>query len=135
MTPKDWVKVPTVWIKDGGLRNLKWSIQGANASAALMVLVCLAHHADPATGEGKATYAVLTRATGMSRTMVARGLDLLVELGLIERPPEERSAFKLAGFAAKGWGKLPAKSMYEGPEIAAFHHFNLRSMVELYALK
>lgn len=131
----DWVKLPTGWIEAGGLKRLRWQVQHSDATAALMILVCLAHCADQTNGVGKATYNLLAEATGLSRTKISAALSLLEKLELIEREPEGRSTYALKGFATKGWGKLPARRLYTSNAIIAFRNFHLRSYIELNALK
>jgi hypothetical protein len=54
MAMRDWVRLPSRWIEDGGLSDLEWGVgkpSGSDYTAALMVLAPLAHHAD---GDGLA---------------------------------------------------------------------------------
>jgi hypothetical protein len=56
--------------------------------------------------------------------------------GLIERGSEGRSHFKLGSYdRARGWAKLPARSIYSSGRIKAFSEFKLRQRSELDALK
>ena len=135
MALPDWVRLPTRWIEDGGLRRLRWKEQGSTGTAALMLLLPLAHRVDQSTGSGSATYDELSEATELSRTKISEGLALLQGLGLIQRDPERRSGFTLLGFGPNGWGKLPAKRLYVGKGLFAFREFHLRKYVELNALK
>jgi len=138
MVRKEWVKLPSGWIEDGGLRSLRWGGPegaGANNIAALMTLIALAHHADDENGLIKLTYDQLEELTGLSRPKVSKGLDGLEALKIIDRD-QGRSIYRLLGYNPKsGWAKLPCKALYSGMRIAAFHEFRLRSMAELNALK
>lgn len=61
-------RLPSRWITDGGLKAFKWSARdGANSTAALLVLAVIVHHADQA-GLATLTYDQLTMATGISRS-------------------------------------------------------------------
>ncbi|RUU10808.1 hypothetical protein EOD10_20205 [Mesorhizobium sp. M7A.T.Ca.TU.009.01.3.2] len=133
---KEWVMLPTGWIRDGGLKPLRWrSGTGSGNTAALMNLVGIAHVIDE-QGSAKITYDALCLATGLSRAKVSEGLSVLEALNLIDRAPQGRSTFKLVGFNPKeGWGKLPARNLYSDGVIAAFSDFRLRSVAELNALK
>lgn len=46
---------------------------------------------------------------------------------IIVRKMNGRSTYRLEGYQRKrGWGKLPARGLYDGDRIAAFDHFHLR---------
>lgn len=135
MRLKEWVKLPTDWIRSGCLTELRWSSGiGSNNTAALMALIRLAHVADD-EGIAKATYDDLCHSTGLSRAKVSDGLSVLEEKSLIGRNPA-RSTFRLVNFNPRqGWGKLPAKRLYSGERMVAFSEFKLRNPAELNALK
>lgn len=139
MRMRDWVRLPSRWIEDGGLQDLQWTRSGASGAdnaAALMVLAPIAHLADE-EGVATCTYDRLTLATGLSRAKVAAGLSVLADLCLIERKPSGRSSVQLTNFGnGHSWSKLPARKLYSGGgRIIGFQHFTLRSMTELHALK
>jgi DNA-binding transcriptional ArsR family regulator len=137
MKRSDWVRLPTNWINEKRLSDLRWGRggSGSNNTAALMSLIAMAHAADETTGASRITYTMLGDVTGLSRAKLARGLEILREMGLIERG-EERSRYKLADYDPnRGWAKLPAKSMYHGDTISAFEDFKLRHRAELDAMK
>jgi hypothetical protein len=71
----------------------------------------------------------------LSRTKISGGLRALEELGLIRRRGLPRSRYEIMNYAARPWGKLPAKGLYAQGGIAAFGDFHLRRRVELDALK
>lgn len=133
----DWVRLPTQWIQDGGLKELRWDAgEGSDRVAALMVLIALAHRAEANSGEGHATYDGLMQATGLSRAKIAKGLDVLSARNLVTRGAQGRSSFALVDYdLARGWAKLPARPLYSGGRIAAFADFHLRKAAELNALK
>ncbi len=138
MAMREWVRLPSRWIEDGGLRQLQWTKSASSGSdnlAALMVLSPIAHNADE-VGLAKCTYDQLSLATGLSRSKVSNGLSVLDKLGVIDREPSGRSTFQLTNHnTAGGWSKLPAKRLYNSGRIIAFDHFKLRTMTELHALK
>jgi hypothetical protein len=140
MVMRDWVRLPSGWIKEGGLRGLRWTgveteTHGADNVAALMVLLPLAHHADE-EGLAKCTYDQFCVATGLSRAKVAKGLDVLERLSVIGREPEGRSTFQLLRYTVVGgWSKLPARRLYSQGSIHVFDGFRLRLKAELDALK
>lgn len=137
MTPpkKPWVKMPTGWIADGRLRELVWDQHGSARTSALMLLITAAHFADE-MGRVKLTYAHLHALTGISRTLISRGLGILNAMGLLIPDPDERSVFRVMNYGQTPWGKLPAKGLYiQGGQIGLFAHFHLRHPAELWALK
>ena len=137
MAMKPWVKLPTAWIEAGGLKSFRWKQEDGSANvAALMVLAVIAHHANADDGKARLTYDALTAATDLSRSLISRGLRVLCERDILERAPDKRSVYRLAGYDPKrGWGKLPARGLYAGKRIEAFKQFFLRRPVELHALK
>jgi DNA-binding transcriptional ArsR family regulator len=135
MAMKAWVRFPTAWIEDDGLKRFCWEPEkGANNVAALMTLLVIGHHADEA-GVAALTYDGLSSATHLSRTKISAGLDVLEEAELIRRNGLGRSRYEIVDYAGKPWGKLPAKGLYSGGGIAAFSDFHLRRRTELDALK
>lgn len=133
----EWVRLPTHWIEQGGLKQFRWvGRTGSDHVAALMVLAPIAHHADQETGSARVTYDVLQSAAGLSRAKVSDGLDVLARQGIITRQQDGRSSYSLIGFSSTGgWGKFPWKKLYVEDQIAAFSHFKLRTRIELEALK
>ncbi len=137
MAMQSWVRLPVGWIEQNGLTKLTWGADGLGSdnAAALMVLMAIAHHADTDTGIASITYDRLEAATGLSRSKVSNGLDVLAKLGVIVRSPTGRSTYLLVDYDEMPWGRMPAKRMYKGAEIVAFREFKLRAQVELNALK
>lgn len=138
MRMRDWVRLPSMWIEEGGLQNLQWTkadSSGSDNAAALMVLAPIAHVADD-EGLATCTYDRLALATGLSRAKISKGLAVLTDLGVIERKPAGRSSIRLTNFGnGHSWSKLPARRLYSGGRIMGFQHFTLRAMTELHALK
>jgi hypothetical protein len=125
MSFKQWVRLPSAWIEEGGLRKLRWGVsgKGSDNTAALMALAGI-------------TYDRLCDVTSLSRAKLSNGLDVLARIEVVQRIPEGRSTYKLANYnPQRGWAKLPAKSMYSGGRIVAFGDFGLRRIAELDALK
>ena len=140
MALRDWVRLPSAWIQERGLQRLRWTggefNSGADCAAALMLLAVIAHIADEDTGIASVTYDHFSVSTGLSRAKVSAGLNILEDLAVIIRSPEGRSSYQLTRFGLKeGWCKLPAKRLYSGGRITAFHDFTLRKAAELNALK
>lgn len=135
---KEWVKLPSRWIEDDGLRAFRWRGPpgaGASNAAALMTLIALAHHAEDQEGVVKLTYDALCIVTGLSRAKLSKGLDVLEEREIVARGLG-RSVYRLSDFnPAGGWAKLPCRALYSGNRIAAFDDFKLRGAAELNALK
>ncbi|WP_316185815.1 MULTISPECIES: hypothetical protein [unclassified Bradyrhizobium] len=138
MRMRDWVRLPSMWIEDGGLQKVQWTRadnSGSDNAAALMVLAPIAHVADD-EGLASCTYDRLALATGLSRAKISSGLGVLAELGVIERKPAGRSSIQLTNFGnGHSWSKLPARRLYANGRIIGFQHFTLRSIAELHALK
>ncbi len=132
-----WVKLPTAWINEGGLKSLRWARgKGGNNIAALMVLTVIAHHADAVTGNASVTYYTFEKATGLSRAKISGGLSILENLNIIERTVEKRrSRYNIIGMAKSGWGMFPAINLYTNERINFMQDFNLRKATELNALK
>jgi hypothetical protein len=139
MALREWVRLPSKWIEDGGLKQLRWgspNTPGADNTAALMVLAVIAHNADEERGLARLTYNQLRTMTTLSGAKIAGGLDVLGKINVIKRAPEGRSTFQLTNYDPKsGWCMLPAKNLYVAGSVEAFKDFKLRSASELHALK
>lgn len=133
---KAWVKLPTWWIEERKLRDLRWANgRGADSAAALILLIVIAHWANDTTGIARRTYDQFESASGLSRAIISRGLSVLDGLGIIQREPEGQSTYGIIGYAPTGWAKLPALRLYDGLQLGAFGTFHLRRPAELNALK
>lgn len=138
MARRSWVKLPSGWIEGRGLVEFQWKPRGSSETAALMVLIAIAHHASLEEGIAYLTYDNFEDITHLSRTKIGEGLARLKKLGLIAGDPDgHRSIYQLADYdPAKGWTMLPARGLYSAAGgIAAFADFRLRSRSELDALK
>ncbi|TIP11313.1 hypothetical protein [Mesorhizobium sp.] len=133
---EEWVVLPTTWIEEGRLKKFQWDTHGSDGTAALMVLIVIAQHADH-DGVARMTYDDIQAATGLSRTKIANGLGILTsgKRRLLEL--QGQSTYALTNYAREegGWAKLPAGRMYQKNNVPAFHAFHLRSEKELVALK
>jgi len=136
-TLADWVRLPTNWIRNGGLTAFTWKAgAGADQIVALMLLLLIAHEADQGTGEATVTYDALSDRAACSRAKIAKGLALLETHGIVSRKGSGRSSFALVGYDPfNGWGKLPAKRLYRHETVTAFRSFKLRHRTELDAMK
>ncbi|MDP4535592.1 hypothetical protein Q3O60_05285 [Alkalimonas collagenimarina] len=147
---KQWVKMPSDWIKDGEgtkLRSLKW--QGEEKSdyiAALMLYLIFVHHANDEittqfdeVGRCSITYDALLAITGLSKAKISGGIQVLKSLELIlVLQNGNRNVYVVKNYGEfSGWAKLPAKRLYSRSmsELSVFQNFKLRSKVELNALK
>ena len=134
-----WRKLPTWWIEtENCLPDFKWRNGGAGANeiAALMCLVLLVHTSESEDKDVRITYNEFMEVLSLSRAKVARGLETLIERGLITSP--DRSLYYVAGMSHKRpWGKLPCRAMYSptGSYILMFRNFKLRTKQELNSLK
>lgn len=135
--PREWARLPSRWIKGGGLKNFKWRGEGEGSSnvAALMLLLVIAHHAD-SSGVAVLTYDHLSQLLGgLSRAKISAGLRVLEGNQLIERLEISRSAYRLKDYdASPGWCKIPSKLCYGAGQFTALSNFRLRSAAELHAL-
>lgn len=136
MPRREWVRCPTAWVReDRGLRRFTFTGNGgAHHTAALMCLTAILHVADQDTGVAWLNYDQLERMIGRSRTLIAEGLRVLGQQGLI-RPAGKRSIYALEGYEPSGWGKFPLRALYKGETIEFFDECRLRSRTELDALK
>lgn len=131
-----WARLPSRWIEMRGLLGFRWREEGADALAALMTLLVIAHHADKETGIARLTWDDLALCTGVSRAKLAAGLSRLDAQQLVQREPAGRSSFRLTNFGEGHiWAKVPAKPLYSDSGLRAFHGFTLRNRAELDAMK
>lgn len=135
----EWVMMPSFWIENGQLQEFGWSRgQGADNLAALMVLTSVLHNTEKETGQSRLTYDQINEITNLSRSKISRGLNILVDLGIISRVEQKQSHYCLCKYdVSKGWAKFPARVFYIGKSksIDMFKDFNLRKRTELESLK
>jgi len=136
MKLRDWVRLPSAWIEEEGLKAFQWRKGGSGHTAALMLLLAIAHHARDEDGVARLPYDDLERITLMSRTKIAEGLRCLESMGLLIGRPEGRSTYQLANYDKdRGWAMLPTRSLYASGRMKGFSGFLLRQYSELDALK
>ena len=138
MNMMHWVKFPSNWIQDYGLLDFRWRAgAGASEIAALMLLMVISHRTQLENGIARSTYDELIKATGISRTKIADGLEILVERNLVRRGTNGRSTYELMNYGeGHKWAALPAKPLYNSNGIIPmFEDFYLRNPAELNALK
>lgn len=134
-----WRQLPTGWIQGGELKNLRWGQHGADAIAALMVMLVMVHRrplfSDGTNGDAfSVTYDDLGRALNISRSKISKGISLLVQLGWVQRG-DGRSLYRFTS-PSTPWGKVPVRALYDSHRaITAFDAWRLRSPLELDALK
>lgn len=131
---KDWTRLPSTWINSGGLRKFTWSSGGRSKHlSALMCLTIIVQNADD-DGFAVITYDTFVEATGMGRTLIAKGLECLDEFQIITRPG--KSDFQITGYdAMQGWAKFPFRVMYRNDTVTLFQNLKRRLPIELDALK
>lgn len=137
MAMQTWRRLPHRWIEDGGLAAFRWARgEGANNTAALMLLAVIVHHVDAETGLARLTYNSLNHLTGLSRAKISGGLTVLATRNIIERPAPDSSEIKLLNTNAPTWAKFPARSLYNTRgSVEILMNFTLRRRVELDSLK
>lgn len=142
-----WAKMPTVWIRyDDKLRN--FSIRDIGASiAALKIYLAIVLKAnykpDSLFNKGGCAAISFTEfedLTGMSRAMVAEGLQKLKKEGLIVVEKTGRpNIYRLAEFDDKrGWSKLPKKYLFGSERLGCIQkltEFSMRHRAHLNALR
>jgi hypothetical protein len=121
MAVREWVRLPTAWINEKRLRELRWEGdgKGSDNSAALIVLSAIAYHGND-DGFARLTYTELCKETRISRSKLSNGLDVVAKLVVIGRAAKGRSTYKLANFDAElsksnakfRWGMFPARRLY-----------------------
>lgn len=134
-----FVKLPNGWIETGGLKRFTWDQNkggGANHTAALMVLLAIAHRTND-EGIAKITYDEFEKVLPIRREKISEGIKVVVDFGIIEHEPRGQSTFKLIGYGEEGasWAKLPAKGLYSNGVIWGLKDFSVRKSVGLHALK
>ena len=127
---KEWTRMPSTWINEGGLRKFVWSSGGR--STHLSALMCLAIIVQNADDDGFAviTYDTFVESTGMGRTLIAKGLACLHGFEIITRPG--KSDFQLTEYdEMQGWAKFPFRAMYRNDAVTLFQNLKRRLPIEL----
>lgn len=146
---KQFVKMPSYWIRDQEirqLRNFRWKDEArAGNIAALMLYIVLVQHMNVEAdrkfdqpGFVAMSYSEFNAITGLSRAMISKGLSVLEQMELINIDRSQKTSVYqvINSNRHKGWAQLPYKHLYQGGNvIKAFHDFHLRKRAELDALK
>ena len=143
-----WAKFPSAWVKISltedqesddnfddsreltgetvGLRAITWRDHGSSGTAALIVLFGLAIISNLSQRGGKrregnlvsATYTDLEDMTGLSRTMISKGLRILEEIEAIKTEKDgNRSVYALQGIDEDGkWCAIPQDHLLDGAD-------------------
>lgn len=144
-----WVRIPAVWLREGELKKFGWShkaaIRGSTAIASLQLYIAmLTQQHEVWKGDElqlvcEETYNRLGEITGLSRALVAEGVEGLVVTQRIQVEKEGRNnRYIFPDFQPGGhWCKLPARALYNARSrhIEAFQLFHKRTKCELDALK
>lgn len=148
MAKKFWVVMPSNWIHNGGLCEIRWTrtgeVSNAHKIAALQLYIAISMTCENIEIKGRdcyassATYNKLQLMTGLSRASVAGGLSVLETQNIVEIIKEGRkNYYRPADYNGRnGWCKVPYRRLVndEG-QITAFQGFKLRRVAELHALK
>lgn len=134
-----WKQLPTRWIHNRELKQLRWTAHGADAIAALMVMLVMGH-SRPLVSDGtngdhvSVTYDDFARALNISRSTISKGIRLLLDQQWIERG-DSRSQYRFTS-PSTPWGKVAVRALYDRHgAISAFDPWRLRTPLELDALK
>ena len=143
----EWVRLPTGWIREGGLKSISWSNQGSGGIAALQLLIAIAHETvhkntgsstfDYAPASVQMSYDTLSTRAYISRALISKGKQLLREKNIISVAGVKPEKYSLAVLEHDAkWGKLPVKHLVDKQlNISPFKYFTHRKKVELNALK
>lgn len=141
-----WHRLPTELVLEA-LPALSWSKsegqKPAAETAALMLYVALNFMVTTSEDESgqfhavaDGTYVALSEATGLSRALIAEGLQRLQGLGLIHAEgSHQKRRYRITWPQEHRFFKLPCQAIVKDGSITAFKTFNLRSKHELHALK
>lgn len=142
-----WSRLPPEWVLDGRLTQLTWKEHGAASTAALLLLLPLAHFMaltpTPTNpyGSVRLSFTQLADITGVSRPLIRPALDLLSRrLGVIHIEEATLGAGHRYAFTAdtqRRFSKVPARPLYNmnADRLLIADYFKLRSKTELHALK
>ena len=147
MAKLEWVRIPTNWIRFNEIlpkfsqRNL-----GQSTSALILYITLCLFKNDETTdafdeiGYVRMTYTEIEILTGLSRSLISRGLKFLVSNNLITiSRVGVCNLYHISDYTKKsGWGKLPKAHLLNGSKkngIRIFHLFKLKNVTELNALK
>lgn len=145
-----WARLPNSWVYDGRLTAFSAApTRRGAAGAALKLLIAIvmravnrrAAEAGPDQGSALLSYDQLMELTDLSRGMVAKGVALLRESGIVtvEAAPGVTSRYRLAGYGAGDkYGRVPKALLYRGPSMHALktlYELSLRNEADVNAMK
>ena len=141
---RDWVKFPSWWLPK--LENLQYkndmygTSNGKIAALMIYIAILIESSKDEKFDAIKISYSTILTYTGISRSSIKKGLNVLERLNVIKIDKSHKhNSYTLIdpnGFSKK-WFKFPANSLLnkEQNRIVAFNNFTLRTKTELPALK
>lgn len=142
-----WSRLPPDWVLEGRLAQLNWKDHKAASTAALLLLLPLAHHmaVTPTPtcpyGYAKISFNDLAEITGVSKPLIRPALNLLSDvLGVVRIEVAPFGGSHRYGFVAdteRNFRKVPARGLYDrdAKRLVIADYFKLRSKAELNALK
>lgn len=146
---QQFIRMPSKWIRDKDVYPLKKlnfvGPEKADRTAALMLYIMILHDMNEVAttrverGVSNLTYTNFNEISGLSRTKISAGLNILSEqLELITVIRNGRNnLYKVNNFTGENgtWAKMPARKLYDSGRLLMFHNFHLRKDTELNALK
>lgn len=147
MRIRPWSKMPSYWILDKSMPTMFTGRADRSASiSALMLWIFLITRADEQRDEEdktshfkvKVTYTDIGNSTNLCRKLISNGISALRDRSLIDvEKSGNYNIYRIRAFTKPGgWCKLPSRALYNhNGVIAAFKHFEKRSIHELDALK
>ena len=142
----DWRRVPTGWITETALNELRWTqTEGSTNAAALMIYIALGVYTAPyddliknlSIGEASPTYNELQKFCGLSRDLINKGIKKLLFLNRIEKRKEGvRTIYTITDLQGIPFGKIPYKFFaHKGKLQNVFGGLSVRNKKTLHALK
>jgi len=142
-----WAKMPIAWIRhEDKLRLFKVGDIGSSIAGLkiYMALVLTANFLEndefEVNGCSAVSYTTLEALTGMSRALVASGIEKLKNVGLVVIHKKGRpNVYRLTGFNdLRGWAKLPKSYLYGSKrhgQIQKIAEFSMRHRAHLNGLR
>lgn len=134
-----WAKMPTNWIiRENGLRNFNGEQTGTAVAALKILLAIVSETRQEAPDDGPRAYLSYTQLqeiTGLSRSMISPGLQMLRGLVKLEHGKGRENGYSIVGFpepGAGGWAMIPTARLRKQGVLKAF---SPRSTLDLAALK
>lgn len=140
-----WSKVPSRWVQITGLRAFSASAPGENA-AALKLYMSIAMFANfkptpqlSVAGFARLSFSELEELCDISRQYVKRGIDVLVERGLVSvEKIGNAHGYLLENYDVDGWAKIPQSHLLQKATYSSqsrFASISIRGRLHLEALK